>query len=127
MKKIIVFVILALIFSVSTGISQGIDQYFTKDKDVTFVWDYNFLTEPDVNGFKLYAGTRVIAISGQVKTYTYVDFPTGSTICSITATDKYGNESDKSTEIQVNKKTIKPTIPTTVKITNPAFTIIIPR
>jgi hypothetical protein len=105
------------------------DQYFTKDDNVTFAWDYT--TNPDVLGFNLYyhsaAGGPTIKMNstGPQTTYPFKHLPIGSWIFSVTAYDKYGMESDNSTAIQVNKKNIKPGVVTTLRISNPAFVILI--
>lgn len=125
---IILFITLFVYFSLSHGAIN--DQYFTNCDNCTFAWDYDFDNQTDVVGFRLFYTNlstnikQVITIPEKVKSYIFKHFPSGSHSCYMIAYDLYGNESDSSNVIQVNKKTIKPGIPTSVYIVNPAFTII---
>jgi hypothetical protein len=133
MKKIMIFLcILFLMFLVTIQIAfgQNYNQYFTKDDNVTFQWDYS-TPDPDLLGFNLYYKNIVggsvtkINIPNVITSFIVKHYPTGSFLNWVTAYDKFGNESDNSTKIQVNKKTIKPSMPTTLRISNPAFVITI--
>ena len=103
-------------------------QYFINADNATFAWDDN---QTEVVGFNLYqknvatpnVPATKINIPAKVLQYVYKKFPTGSYYFWVTAYDRYGNESDNSTVIQVNKKTIKPKSPTTISVINPNFII----
>jgi hypothetical protein len=136
MKKLLI-VITVVIFLVGAIVvyAAPVRQYFTNKANAEFAWDYDTALNPDGNGFKLYgvpaaapASTpTIIDIPGvTVKTFTWTNYPTGQFIHWLTAYDKYGNESDPSEQIQVNKKVIKPGVPTTFRISNPSFTITMP-
>lgn len=129
MKKVLLFCILFILLQNYAGASIN-DQYFTNCDNCTFAWDYNFDNNTDVVGFNLFYtnlatnSTLSVIIAQKVKLYEFKHFPTGSHSCYMTAYDLYGNQSDSSNVIQVNKKIIKPDMPTKVYTTNPAFTII---
>lgn len=130
--KCIKLITIFILFLVSYSYGAINDQYFTNSDNCTFAWDYNFdnSTNVDVIGFRLFYTNlstnvkQVVTIPEKVKTYIFKRFPSGSHSCYMIAYDLYGNESDSSNVIQVNKKTIKPGIPTTVYVVNPSFTII---
>jgi hypothetical protein len=137
MKKLIIIIaVMILLLGMSaTSYAGPVRQYFTNKANAEFAWDYDTALNPDGNGFKLYgvpaatpASTpTVIDIPGAaVKTFTWTNYPTGQFIHWLTAYDKYGNESDPSEQIQVNKKIIKPGVPTTFRLSNPSFTITMP-
>jgi hypothetical protein len=106
-------------------------QYFTSNADVVVAWDFDNATSPDVTGFKLYTApattpTNVTTtpITGRgTRTFTWAAFPNGQFIAYMTSVDRYGNESDPSDTIQVNKSTTKPPAPTNNKVNN-AFVVI---
>lgn len=131
MKKLL-FTIFFIFLITNFSYSSVNEQYFTNCDNCTFAWNYDFdnSTNIDVVGFKLFYTNlstnikQVVTISEKVKIYVFKHFPSGSHSCYMTAYDLYGNESDSSNIIQVNKKVIKPGIPTTVYVVNPAFTII---
>lgn len=134
MKKHLVVVVL-LGFVVSAAYAAPLRQYFTNKVDAVFAWEYDVTANPDIAGFKLY---RVLASTptatpssidipvSTARTFSWENYPIGQHIHWMTAYDKYGNESDLSEQIQVNKKTIKPGVPTTFRISNPSFTITMP-
>ena len=92
-------------------------QYYTNKADVAFAWDYS-ISETDLAGFKLYtmpAGTTTPTVTDipdkAARTFKWTAFPDGQWIAYMTAYDRYGNQSDNSEWIQVNKKTTKPPAP----------------
>ena len=123
----------ALIYTMAFA-AGPVRQYFTNKADVIFAWDYDDTTTPDVTGFKMYsapiatpATTTIISIPGKsIRTFTFTNYPTGSFLVYLTTVDKYGNESNPSDSIQINKAIAKPGSPLNPTVTNANFTVTIP-
>jgi len=110
--------IFLLLVGVDVGADPVVRQYYTNKVDVVFAWDYNDATNPDVTGFKLYtmpAGSTTPTVTDipdkAARTFIWTAFPDGQWVSYMTAYDRYGNQSDNSEWIQVNKKTTKPPAP----------------
>lgn len=132
MKKIMLSIFILSIIMVPFVFGQTTyDQFFTNADDVTFLWEYSFPSDNSTLGFNLFfqnvsGGTiNKVPVLNKALTVTVNAYPIGSYLNWITVYDKYGNYAE-SVKIQVNKKQIKPGVPITITIRNPAFTIIIP-
>jgi len=133
MKKAMLFTLLFFVFCWSYAYSAGnvVRTYFINTADATVAWDE--VASPDLAGFRLYTqpvgGTAVVKteiVGGDKRQFIWVGFPSGQFLAWLTAYDKYGNESDPSETIQVNKSTTKPAIPTNNKVVGATVVINMP-
>ncbi len=120
MKTMIVLFLSLFLLASGVRADPVVRQYCTNNSDAVFAWDYDNAANPEVAGFTLY--TRLVEepdalvvatdISGPaVRSFKWVGFPDGQFIAYLTAYDRYGNVSDPSEWIQVNKWTVKPSKP----------------
>lgn len=118
MKTAVILFLSIFLLGADVQADSIVRQYYTNKADAVFAWDYDNATNPDVAGFKLYtmpAGSTTPTVTDipdkAARTFKWTAFPDGQWVAYMTAHDRYGNQSDNSEWIQVNKKTIKPPAP----------------
>lgn len=114
-KTVVLSFVVTIIFAISFVL-------WAHSADVTFDWDAN--TEPDLAGYKLYAGGETGVYDpdltvdvGNVITHTLTGLSGGDWFFAATAYDKDGNESGYSNEVALTIDTVAPGAPVAFRAT----------
>jgi hypothetical protein len=133
MKRILLFTAAMILLSISFTYSAStvVRSYFINTDNATVAWDE--VTNTDLSGFRIYTQpvgsiivTKTEVVGADKRKFVWVSFPSGHFLAWITAYDKYGNESEPSETIQVNKSNTKPTSPTGTSIVGATIVINMP-